>query len=537
VPHGPRAPLVTRGLPGVTPQVDAKGEVASTAQQRTYGEILRSSALIGGSAAVEIALRIVRTKAMALLLGPGGVGLLGLFGSIADLAQTIAGMGVNQSGVRQIAQAVGTGDSERIARTVTVLRRTALVLGAAGAGALALFSGPVSTLTFGSDAYAGFVALLSVAVFFQLVAAGQAAVVQGMRRIADLARIAVWGAFSGTAIAIPLVWILGERGIVPSLVATAATSILITGWYSRKLGVRAPSLPTAAVRGEARALLALGLAFMVSGLLMMGVAYAVRVIVLREAGVEAAGFYQAAWAIGGLYAGFILRAMGTDFYPRLTAVAFDDAACTRLVNEQALVSLLLAGPGVVATLTFTPALITLLYSSEFGAAVDTLRWIALGMGLRIVTWPMGYIVVARGMQGPFIAIDLACVLVQVGLAWWLVPAHGATGAGMAFFGMYVFHAGLIYPIARRISGFRWSAENLRAGLVLLPLAALVFAGFRVLPFAWATALGALATLAVGIHSLRALVNLVSLDRAPVVVRRALERLRLVPPGGGAGKRG
>jgi PST family polysaccharide transporter len=198
------------------------------------------------------------------------------------------------------------------------------------------------------------------------------------------------------------------------------------------------------------------------------------------------------------------------------------------VNEQALVSLLLAGPGVLATLTFTPALITILYSSEFGAAVETLRWIALGMGLRIVTWPMGYIVVARGMQGPFIAIDLACVLVQVALAAWLVPAFGVTGAGMAFLGMYVFHAGLIYPIARRVSGFRWSAENLRTGLVFLPLTALVFGGFQTLPFAWATALGAAATLAAGIYAIRALVNLVSLDRAPRVVRRALAALRLLP---------
>jgi PST family polysaccharide transporter len=202
--------------------------VVSTAQQRTYGRILKSSALIGGSAAVEIVLRIVRTKAMALLLGPAGVGLLGLFGSIADLAQTIAGMGVNQSGVRQIAVAVGSGDPTRIARTVTVLRRTSLVLGAVGGGCLVLFSGPVAALTFGSDAHAVPVALLSLAVLLQLVAASQAAVIQGMRQIADLARIAVWSALAGTATAIPLVWRFGEQGIVPSLVATAAVSILST---------------------------------------------------------------------------------------------------------------------------------------------------------------------------------------------------------------------------------------------------------------------------------------------------------------------
>ena len=120
------------------------------------------------------------------------------------------------------------------------------------------------------------------------------------------------------------------------------------------------------MKEEAAALLKLGFAFMASGILMMGAAYAVRIMVLRMVGLEAAGYYQAAWTLGGLYVGFILQAMGADFYPRLTAVAKDNAACNRLVNEQAQISLLLAGPGVIATLTFASVVIALFYSAEFG---------------------------------------------------------------------------------------------------------------------------------------------------------------------------
>ena len=170
----------------------------ATAEKHTYGQILKSSALIGGSSVVNIAIGIVRTKAMALLLGPAGFGLMGVYGSIADLAQSIAGMGINSSGVRQIAEAVGSGDTERIARTAVVLRRTSVVLGILGAVLLVVFSRQVSTLTFGDDQHAAAVALLSLAVFFSLVSGGQGALIQGMRRIADLARMGVLGAFFGT---------------------------------------------------------------------------------------------------------------------------------------------------------------------------------------------------------------------------------------------------------------------------------------------------------------------------------------------------
>src|SRR5262249_33058120 len=92
------------------------------AEKHTYGQILKSSVLIGGSSLLNIGIGIVRTKAMAVLLGPAGFGLMGLYGSIVNLAVSIAGMGVNNSGVRQVAEAVDSGDDERIARTVTVLR-------------------------------------------------------------------------------------------------------------------------------------------------------------------------------------------------------------------------------------------------------------------------------------------------------------------------------------------------------------------------------------------------------------------------------
>ena len=198
----------------------------ATAEKHTYSQILKSSALIGGSSVVNILFGIIRTKAIAVLLGPAGFGLISVYESIADLAQSIAGMGINSSGVRQIAEAVGTGEQERIARTVAVLRRTSVFLGILGAIILVLFSPQVSILTFGGDQHSAAVALLSLAVFFRLVSAGQGALIQGMRRISDLARMGILGGLFGTVISIVLVYFLRERGVVPALVGIAVAGFI-----------------------------------------------------------------------------------------------------------------------------------------------------------------------------------------------------------------------------------------------------------------------------------------------------------------------
>jgi O-antigen/teichoic acid export membrane protein len=510
-----------------TPVVDPR-----RSEKHTYRQILKATALVGGSSAVSIAFGILRNKAMALLLGPAGVGLFGLYGSVADLAQSVAGMGIPNSGVRQIAEAAGSRDAAPVARTATVLRRISLLLGVLGAVPLVVFAGPISQLTFGSRAYAGGVALLSLVVVFRLVSAGQAALIQGMRRIPDLARMNVVAAVFGTLVTILLVYWLREQGVVPSLVAIAAASILTSWYYSRKVHVPRVSLAFSQIRDESAALLKLGVAFMASGLLTMGAAYLIRIIVMRMEGFEAAGLYQAAWALGGLYVGFILQAMGTDFYPRLTAVSRDNPRCNRLVNEQAEISLLLAGPGVLATLTFAPLVMAAFYSAEFGAAVGLLRWICFGMMLRVIAWPMGFIVVAKGAQQIFFWTEAAATIVHVGLAWLFVSRFGVEGAGAAFFALYLWHGLLIYAVVRRLSGFRWSATNRRLGLILVPVTMLVFVSFYVLPWWLATTVGLTATLLSGVHSLRTLATFVSPDAMPYPISRLMLRLQPVPADSG-----
>ena len=498
-------------------------------EEHTYGQILRSTALVGGSSVVNIAMGIVRTKAMAMLLGPAGFGLFGLYGSISNLVQSIAGMGVNSSGVRQIAEAVGSGDTDRIARTAAVLRRTSILLGLLGAALLIVFSRQISTITFGTNQHAAAVSLLAAAVFFTLVSGGQGALIQGMRRIADLAKMGVLGALFGTLLTIALVYFLREKGVVPSLVAVAAMTILTSWWYSRKVRIHSVPITASQMGQEAAGLLKLGFAFMASGMMMMGNAYVVRIIVVHKLGLEATGLYQSAWTLGGLYVGFILQAMGADFYPRLTASASDNAKCNRLVNEQARISLLLAGPGVIATLTFAPLVMAVFYSAKFAAAVGILRWICLGATLQVISWPMGFIMVAKGARGLFFWSELAWAVVSVGLAWTSIQYFGLNGTGIAFFGSYIFHGFLTYAIVRRLSRFRWSSANKQTGALFLSAIATVFGGFYLLPLVWAATVGIAAVLLSGTYSIRVLSKLVPLHEIPRPLRRMVSCFGLVSP--------
>ena len=507
--------------PDVWPETEQAGPRSPRA---TYGQVLKSSAMVGGAQTLNIGIGILRTKAMAVLLGPAGFGLFGLYSSISSLAQTLAGMGVNNSGVRQIAAAMATGDDRCIARTVFVLRRISLLLGFIGAALTALFSRQISILTFGDAKRSAAISWLSISVFLMLVSASQAALIQGMRRILDFAKIQIFGALFGTIVGIPLVYVFRQQGVVPSLICVAAMTMLMSWRYSRVIapaGREKVSLSAAEIAKEAQPLLKLGVAFTVSGFTTLGVAYAIRVTILQKMGLAATGLYQSAWTLGGLYVGFILQAMGADFYPRLSGSADNNSECNRLVNEQSRVGILLAGPGVLASVTLAPLVMRVFYSSSFATAVPMLRWICFGAMVQVISWPMGFIIIAKAKQLLFISCELAWGVVSIGLAWMCIARFGLVGAGIAFFGSYAFHTAMLYGVVRHLSGFRWSPPNWRSGLISLSIATVVLSGFYLLPPFVGFILGSAATILHCGYSLKALTSLFSADEIPAPIARLL----------------
>ena len=68
--------VTTLSSPPAEPALEASPQPAAGAsKESTHGQILKSTALVGGSQVLNIAIGIVRTKAMAMLLGPAGFGL------------------------------------------------------------------------------------------------------------------------------------------------------------------------------------------------------------------------------------------------------------------------------------------------------------------------------------------------------------------------------------------------------------------------------------------------------------------------------
>jgi PST family polysaccharide transporter len=478
----------------------------SSKSSSSYGQILKSSSVIGGAQGINYLIAMVRTKLVAVLLGPSGVGLVGLYVSATSLVGAFTALGIATSGVREVAEAHSSGDAERVARTVTTLRRVCWATGLLGWLLTIALAYPLSVWTFGSGARALPVAILGVSLLMTSISGGQTALLQGVRRINDLARLEVISVLVSTLVALAVYAWLGERGIVPVLISTALINLGFSWWFARRLEVDAVSMRWAETWQHSRRLVGLGAAFMWSGLLTSAVALLLRSIIVRDLGLDANGIYQAAWGISGMFAGFILGAMATDFYPRLTAVADDHPHLNRLINEQTEVGIMLALPGLLATLGFSTLVMKVFYSSKFLPGAELLPWFVLGIFGQVVSWPMGFALAAKGASGWYVAVETVSNVLRLVLSILFLKWIGLPGTALAIPVLYLVHTAFLLFICRRLSGFQWTSGSLK---LMGASAMLILMGFALkswLPPYPAVAAGGVLTFAASIVSLRGVVH-------------------------------
>ena len=436
-----------------------------SSEKHSYGQILKSSSIIGGAQGINYLIGMVRVKLVAVLLGPSGVGLVGLYVSATGLVSTLAGLGLSSSGVREVAEAHGSDKAEQIARTVKTLRRACWATGILGWLLCAALSYPLSVWTFGSGERAWAIALLGATILIGSISGGQSALIQGTRRIGDLARMNVLGAVSGTLVAVGLYGWLGQKGIVPVIIVTALCNLGFSWWFARKIPVAPVLLTWPETLGNSKRLVQIGVVFMYGAILASGVDLMIRSLIVKKYGLDANGIYQAAWGISGMFAGFILNAMGTDFYPRLTAVAHDNEQVNRLVNEQIEIGVLLALPGLLGTLVFAPWVMHVFYSAKFLPGTALLPWFIMGVFGQVLTWPMGFIQRAKGRARWIFISQSHTHLLYLALAFILIPAYGLAAAAWAFTLSTFLHGVVVFFIARHLSQLTWTVHAIRLTLM------------------------------------------------------------------------
>lgn len=474
---------------------------------------------------MNVALGLVRMKGAALLVGPSGVGLIGLFLNLVTLAATIAGLGSGASAVREIAAADAAGDLVRRDATRRALFWTSVAGAVLSSGLLWLVAAPLAAGAFGGAVPASDIAALAPAVGLTVAAAACVTLLNGFRRIADIAWVQVLSALVGTVAGLAALAIGGKGAVLWYIVLAPISSLLVGLAFSRRVApVAAPWERRSTVR-QCWILIRLGLPFMAAGLSSNAAVFAVRTLVLDRRGAPELGLFAATWAISTTYVSFILQAMSTDYFPHLSGIIHDRTAANRLINDQIEVSVLLALPVILFTISCAPWVLHLAYSSAFVPAADLLRWQVAGDIFKIFSWPLTMSMLAAGRGKTFLLTETGASLFYTVAVFLLIDRLGLSAAGVAYVLMYAAHCSLLLFLTRRAHGFLVDTALRRRAITAGAVLAIVTAAAL-----WSDALGLLlgvpATFVAAVLSVRRLQQLDALPPRLALVLNAFGSRRV-----------
>jgi PST family polysaccharide transporter len=431
----------------------------------SFARILRSSALMGGAQVIGLASGFLRTKVIALVLGPAGVGLAGLFNTYSGNISAFAGWGLGTSGVRLIA---GAGADEK-PQAQAAVRRMGWLLSLIGLALSCLLFWPATWLTFGAFEYALEMAIVALAVPCLIASGTWTSLLQAGGMVGSLAKVQITGALIGTVVGLPLIYLFGTIGVALSILLAAAVPAALL-WRAARSHC-SPRAQESVERAHLDTLVKIGGALMVVGWAGQLSTYLVRMAIVRIEGIEAAGLYQAAFAIAGSLPGFVFAAMGADFFPRVASAQSEDAAL-KTTEKQIIVGVILASPLIGVILLFDRQILALLFAKSFEPAALPMLWLTWGIFVRLLAWPLGFWMIAKSRPTMVVAVEVSAAAILVVLQAYLTQRAGLTGAGVGFLLGYAAYALALVVIARITAG-KWLATR-TIYLVLSTAALLAF---------------------------------------------------------------
>jgi len=430
-------------------------------EQSSYRQIFKATSLFGGVQVVNILIGIVKNKFVAVLLGATGVGIFGLLNAPLQLILSVTGLGITFSAVRDISEAHASNDQTKLAKAIITLRRWSWFAGLLGVVLTATLAPFLSKWTFGDYEYTWAFIWLSVTLLLQTISKGQIAILQSLRRLKDLAKASVFGSLVGLFTSVPMYYFFGVNGIVPSLVATAVTTTILSWNYSRKVKIELVKMSFHDTFHYGENMVKLGLVITITGIVGFLTSYILNASINRIGGVDQVGLYNAGWNVIGQSTSLVFTAMTTDYFPRLSAVNQDEDKIRVLVNQQAEMVILILSPIIILLIGAMPVIIRLLYTSAFLPVVIFANWTLLSILLKGLVWPIGFIFPAKGDVKTFGLIEISAaffnILTNI-LGYYL---YRLEGLGISFILNYMFGLVLYLVFANKKYGFKYEKMTLR----------------------------------------------------------------------------
>jgi len=362
-------------------------------------EILRAAFKTGSGSAISMILGAISSKIMAVVTGPIGIGLYSMLTQILSTASITGSIGGGGTALTQGVAGKKGGVRDELIRTVFWIFVAGALLVAVSLMILAPWIASVS-LGGGDEASIGLVRWVALPVVLTVGLTYLNSVLNGFLAIGRLALIQMAGAAMNAIISYPIS-IMANTGypiaFVGMMSASTSVQIIVALLKVRAHGYIRPiwsrGFRPRIERASASSFFKMAGTLLITGVFSTVVLLVIRSLIVQYDGLAEAGIFNVAWVICMMYPMIALGSFGTYFFPALSRLE-DPQKRIDLMRDMFRISTLIITPMLVVMILLKPLVVDIMYSNQFYASLDIIRWMLIGVYLKTASWVVSMPVVA-----------------------------------------------------------------------------------------------------------------------------------------------
>lgn len=405
-------------------------------------DIIRSFSLFASVHLVQLLISVVRSKVIAVWLGPTGMGINGLLNTTLNFTAGLFSLGIGDSAVKTIA----TTSTEAIQQKIQIVRVLMSTMALLAFLVMLILSPWLSLWVFDDRKFTWTFVILAFAVFFKISMQYKWAILQGLKQLKILARIQFLGSIAALAVALPLYYFWGIEAIVVVISLTVLILFISTQYLGKAIFTSEVRISFRKAWAEGKSMIKLGLAITLGGLLSTAAYYTLQMFVQQRGGLTEVGLLTAGFTILSTYFGVVFSAITVEYYPRLSALQKNDLQWQNAVGQQAEIVVNMTTPLLVVLICYAQYILQLLYSNRFTDLAPFLAAAAFGLLFKGISHVMAYVILAKGAARLFFINELIFNLLYVILLTLSYHYHGLAGLGVGYsfyFLLYVIGVGFV----------------------------------------------------------------------------------------------
>ncbi len=428
-------------------------------RKESYNDTFKTTLLFGFVQVVSVAGKAIVNKVAAVMLGPAGIGLIGLLTSLSGLIKTTASLGVSQSVVKDISEQNAKNDQEKYSLLIRLTHRLLLLTSLFGFVIVLLIIPFRDVFSAEALSFYDFI-FLGIAVTFIIFWEGQLAILKGMRKLVYLAKANIIASLLSVVLSCLIYVFFKDSGIIPVLVLTPLIALFVSSIYVKK--IKLINTPLSNNWGElARPIIKTGLALSFATILSHLTVFFTSLYIVHKSSLTELGYYNVGILMMVGYFSVIINAVTTDYYPRIAAVFEDNNKILNELNKQSMVSLTICLPIFVIFIFILPFALPFLFSQEFIVAIDFIKIGVFGTLITILSNQFDLILVVKRDTKVFIACALVLRLIELGCNLFFFHNYGLVGLGWSIVVTAILHLIIMMFIVNKLYSIKYNGLMLR----------------------------------------------------------------------------